>query len=162
MKTLGAIIIFLMELGILAGLIWKHIGLYEYTFTILLLLTSPGLVYLHRNALKKKNLSQMTRFALLFLTGPCVLLCVSLIVNLNRELKLGGTKDSIEMARREKVPNEFSNQWYKDTVKRKKSEMFIYVMLLASTLLLYERRYSSSRSPAMETTEAEKGRDNTS
>jgi hypothetical protein len=161
MKRLNTIVSWMVELGILAGLLWKLLGLYDLTVAflllvllLLLLLSLPVLALMHWIRwipFRINDLGQRVQLRLLLLTGPSLILSAFLILGLSMELKKiailrgGATKEMAAMAWKQGVPNENFQQWHKDHVERMKSERLIYAMLLASTCILYGNRYSSGR-----------------
>lgn len=155
MKKLVSIVGWIVELIILAGLLFKHLGFYDLTVAKILVLFSPVIAGAHWAALKRECLTKKGRLILFLLTGPCVLLAMSLILNINYELKkvaiLGGgpSKEMIEISN-ESLRSKFIPQWNEGTVERIRSERLIYAMLLASLCVLYGTRYSASRTQDVE------------
>jgi hypothetical protein len=144
-----------VELAILAGLLWKLLGLPDVTAAFLLLfgLLLSFLVYLVFGLLrwipwmprKKRDLAQRVPPRVAFLTSLCVLVSLFLILGLSMELRKvaiigGASKEMAAVARKEGVPAECFDQWFKDSVGRMKSDRLIYAMLLASIVMLGETR----------------------
>jgi hypothetical protein len=117
--------------------------------------------------LRKKHIAKKVRLKLLFLTGPSVFLCMSLVLGLTYELRkvaiAGGVPKRIagEIDRnKEKLPigkgdscemrvlseklSRYDVAYYLG-VERMKSEILIYAMLLATSCILYGNRYSLGR-----------------
>ncbi len=127
MKKIVSLIGLIIEFAILIGLLWKHFRLYDLTVAVVLLLIFPVLELGHWSVLKKQRFAQNVRLKLFFLTGPAIFLSMSLILNINFEMKKyaiirGASKEMAEEARKEGVPHEFYQQWIKDSVDRMKSE----------------------------------------
>ncbi|HUT29262.1 MAG TPA: hypothetical protein VMX13_05675 [Sedimentisphaerales bacterium] len=150
MKRLFTILCWAGELAILAGLLWKHLELYELgwydsSVLVVLLLFLPLLAYGHWMALRRKrDLSRKVELKLLLLTGPSVFFCVFLIIGLNFELKRAAmtaspNREMLETGRDQGLAHQGFPKW---KIERMKSERFIYAMLLASSCILYGNRYS--------------------
>ncbi len=135
------------ECLLLVVLIGTHTELYDFQAACLLLLASPALAVAHWLVLREKQLARPDRLRLFFLTGPCAILCLSLMLSLNHQLKfiaiLGGPPKEMSTATAG-VASECIEQWTADRVERMKSELGIYSMLLFSTCLLYESRFRES------------------
>jgi len=154
-KRLRIYLIFVVEVGIVAGLVLKHWTLYEFAVPKLLLFGSPILACAHWIALKRAHVPLRPALTLFLLTGPSLLLSMSLFLGRTYELRHvalvgGGTKELAEAARRAGVSNENSPQWVADAIERMHSERAIYAMLLASTFVLYVSRYSAARGGAIQ------------
>jgi hypothetical protein len=143
----------ILELAIVIGLLWKHSDLYEFTIAFYLLLAFPFLAFIQwrstTRGYKENCFGQSVRLKLFFLTGPAVLLCVSLIMSIEFQLqeykRLGGaSKEMGTVMVRKGVPREGIKQWQKDSIEKMKSDQIIYTMLGASMLLLYMNRCSNN------------------
>lgn len=130
------------ECLLLVVLVGVHKELYDFQAVWLLWIASPGLAAAHWLVFREKRLVRSNRLKLLFLTGPCVILCLSLILSLNHQLKtiaiLGGPPKEMSTA---VVASACVQQWTADSVARMNSERGIYSLLLISICLLYESRY---------------------
>jgi hypothetical protein len=189
MKTLGSIIGWIVELAIPVGLLWQGIKLYNLGWThfdlygvlniILLILL---IMFAHWLRLNKKQYPKRIYRKLLLRTGPSIILSFFLIIILAIEMinSYGLTYhfdialDKIE--KHSSLPKgkiTFESRLLSTRIpqrdvihylrfERLKSELLIYVMLLVTLCILYKTRTSSSRIPAMETTNAEQGKDDTS
>ncbi|MHC4154033.1 MAG: hypothetical protein ACYST6_03770 [Planctomycetota bacterium] len=172
MKRLRTIVSWTVELAIVAVLLWKHyqvyyLGWYDLDAMWCVLPASLVLLACHWGQLRQKHLPKKVRLKLLLLTGPAVLLCLSLILGLTYELnkvaRFGGVPKEVvaEVSRyKGKLPNPKGGNYerrvmseklsrrdvlYYLGVERVKSETLIYAMLLASTIILYGNRYSLGR-----------------
>ena len=144
----AALVSWSVEIVLLAGLLWKHIGLYYSLGSWLLLVLTPLLAFAHWKLLTNARIDTSQRLTLFFLTGPSLLLSVSLLAATTLELRtiifLGGPpKEMISVIT--DVPPECLPQWTNDAIERMKSELLIYAMLLASTCLLYSSRWATAR-----------------
>ena len=151
MKRLCTIVSWIVELAIVAGLVWKLSQLYDLSVPILLVLLSPFLALAHWINLRKKHLEKRVMLKLFFLTEPCVILSFSLLLNEVRDLttvarlRVGASKEMWAESLEKGGPQENFHQWFKDRVERMKSDGLLYAMLLASTCILYGNRYSLAR-----------------
>ena len=151
MKRLCTIISWIVELAIAAGLVWKLSQLYDLSVPRLLVLLSPFLALIHWINLRKKHIEKKVMLKLFFLTGPCVILSFSLLLNevidLTTVARLrGGISKEMRGEYLEKgVPHEYVDQWFKDRVERMKSDGLIYAMFFVSTCILYGNRCSLGR-----------------
>ena len=149
MNRLNTFASLILEVAILAGLLWEHIKLYNLPiiyFLLLLVLLSTLFVYLLWKEFKEKNVSRKVRHKLVCLTVPSLFLCLLLVIGISMDLKKvsivgGATKEMKEVAKKQGVEN--LSQWEKDTIEKMKSERIIYAMLLASIGILFEQRRSS-------------------
>jgi hypothetical protein len=121
------------ELVVVGLLLWKHEELYNLGEPFLALLAFAALVPGQWAALKRERLPVAIRRRLVFLTGPLVLLSLSLITHLGVELRrvaiVGGmTKEMSIAAKREGVLPGCDRQWAKDNTNRIKSEFILDVM----------------------------------
>jgi len=159
----------ILELAIPLVLLWKHYDLYDlgwYDLEVMgwLLVVTPFFLTIHLMQIKKKHLLKNVRLKLLFLTGPTLFLCMSLVLGLTYELRkvaiFGGVPKEIvaEVNRnKEKTLLEKGDNYETRFLSKKlsrldvvgflgieriKSEILIYAMLLASTCILYGHRYS--------------------
>ena len=149
MKKFYIIFGIISELVILIGLIWQHFGLDDIdTAILILLLATPFLAVAHWISNGKKQLTKLMRMKISFITLPSILLCFTLILSLayslNKDMRVGPSKEFRDMAIAEGVPVEQFLQWYNGKVEKMKSELLIYVILLVSLCLLYKARYSTS------------------
>jgi len=153
MKKIVLYIELLIELAIIVGLLWIHTQLYDYACSFLLLLIFPIIMICHWFLLRKKGFSKALQLKLFFLTGPIIILCISLILSINFELKRirlvgGSTKEMgmklVKMAQNkdDDYPDSIS-QWVNYNIKKMKSDTINYSMLLAGMCLLYSCRYNS-------------------
>lgn len=172
MRNLRILLTGIVELAVLVALIWKHKELYSLGISSLFLIpVIPVFVLCHWFFLKKRHrearLSQCIRMKLFFLTGPIVILCLSVLFSISYELikiKLAGgaTKEMgialTKMITTEKIkPPESVEQWMEYIIKKMKSDVVIYSMLLASTSLLYGSRYNSGKSNSSEVKDSNTG-----
>ena len=163
MKKCFTILIWVLEFSIVIVLIWRLFRLPDLTVPILLLVSSPFLALAHWIALKKKHLSKRTMLTLFFLTGPCIILSMSLI--LDRSLKLttsamldgGISKEEVEQAEKEEVPNECLHQWHKGNIESMKVELLLCAMLLATLIILYREHCLASRNQSVDNIDLESG-----
>ena len=145
------------ELAILIGLLWKHTDLYDFSYPFLLLLLLPVLIPFHWHLLrkyKKNRFSRPVQLKLFFLTGPSIILCLSLVVSINTDLErirlVGGSTKEMGMALTKMAKNKDVSypdsipQWVDYNVKKMKSDRIIYAMLFASMFLLYVSRCSKN------------------
>lgn len=158
MGKIKIIIGLIAEFAILIVLLWKHTDLYDFECLFILLLVSPILFIYHWFLLSKEHkrnrFTRAVQLKLFFLTGPSIILCLSLLLSINFELKrtriVGGADKEMGMALRKMALNKDENypdsipQWVKYNVKKMKSDMILYAMLLVSFCLLYKERYFSS------------------
>ena len=172
MKRIRTIVSWMVELAIVAVLLWKHyemycFGWYDFDALFLLLLLSPLFLGLHWVQLRKEHLPRKIRLKLFLLTGPAVFLCLTLIMGLTCRLKrvgvFGGVPKEVVAEvniNRGNPPNPKDNAYgtrfmseklsRSDVVsylalERMKSDGLLYAMLLASTIILYGNRYSLGR-----------------
>jgi hypothetical protein len=148
-----------VESVILGFLLWEHTRLHEMPCIFLPLL--PLLLFHHWWALRRERLAPSLRRKLLSLTGPCVLLSLSLVLSLSVSLRRiaivgGGTKEMVQASINERVPPNGLDQWMRDSIERMKSERLIYAMLLASMCLLYGSRWSTAKRDLSTSKEREK------
>jgi hypothetical protein len=167
MKKLSAIVILLVELAILAGLLWacsrlSDLGIQSIPMLIVLIML-PLLCVIHWGILRERHIENKTRLKLAFLTGPSIFLCILLTFCLSLQLKVIGigrsSKNAMHVAEEKGVPVQY---WRICNDERVESELLIYSMLLASLCIIYGNRYSVSRSQNMKHTYPKKGKDNTS
>ena len=169
MKRLRTIVSWIVELAIVAVLLWKHyemcyFGWYDFDALWLLPLLSPVLLCLHWWQLRKENLTRKIRLKLFLFTGPTVFLCISLLMGLTYKLKkivvFGSVpKEVVAEVNRNKgnPPNPKDNTYgtrvmseklsrsdvlFYLAVERMKSDGLLCATLLASTCFLYRNRYS--------------------
>jgi hypothetical protein len=154
MKSLTAIAVFGVELGILVGLCVRA---YDFSFfihphepgfvvpqvmvffacyaavgSVLWLVRRP--VYGGMSVLASRRLI-MHRL----LVSVCMAMSVMMILDLTLWLRMGDSKEMIDVANTERVPSEFHEQWFNNRIERMQSERWIYIMLFASMCLLYGR-----------------------
>ena len=135
----------LCEAAIAAVLVWKHTGLFDFTVPTALVVLSPALLVGHFAALKREGVPKEARLILGLLTGPCVLLTLSLVLSLGFQLKAvaiagGATKEMALNANSEGVTASCVQQWTNDTVTKMKSERMILLLLGVSLCLNYGTR----------------------
>ena len=152
MRRFAAFTGYAVEATILGGLLWEHTSLFDPGTLTPVLLLSPGVVFLHWAVLMNGRLASVTQRSLFLLTGPVVLLSLSMVLGLTFELAkiamLGGApKEMAWAAANEGVPPECHLQWTRDNIARMKSERLVYAMLLASACLLYASRWSGAVQP---------------
>ncbi len=172
MKRLNTIISWMVELAIVAVLLWKHydlyyLGWYDFDGVFILLLASPIVLIIYGVKLIEKHLPKKVRLKLFLLTGPTVFLCMSLVMGLSYELRkvavTGGVPIEVVAEvnkNKENPPNLKGHSYvlrvmsekltrsrvvYYLGVERAKSERIIYAMLLVITCILYGNRYSLGR-----------------
>ena len=142
----------IIEVAVLFGLLWEHLGLSIQSIPLVLLLISPILILFHwknlRKRFKENQISKSNRIMLFFLTGPAIYLSLSLLIStyypLVRILKFGDTKEIQSRWMQESVSAKGFEQWREDSVKKMKSDIILYSIILASLCLLYGCRYSSA------------------
>ena len=172
MKKLRTIVSWIVELAIAAVLLWKHydlyyLGWYDFAGLDTFLLVSPIVLVFHCAKLRERHLPKKVYLKLLFLTGPTVFLCMSLVMGLTYELRkvaiTGGVPIEVVAEvnkNKENPPNLKGHSYvlrvmsekltryrvvYYLGVERAKSEILIYAMLLVSTCILYGNRCSLGR-----------------
>jgi len=150
MKKLIAFTAVMLELGIIAGLLFKHLELY-HSIKLLFLLFIPILFFIHWVILNKELLTKKGHLTLLLLTGPCLILTFSLISNLSYDLKVASqfgspfSKEVVIIINKGTWRTKFIPQWKEGSIDKLRSERFIYIMLLMGTCILYGVRYSMYR-----------------
>jgi hypothetical protein len=164
MKKKVVIVGIILESAILIGLLYKHVDLYDYDCSFILLLISPLLLIFHWFVLnkerKKRRLSKALQLKLFFLTGPAIILCLSLILSINFELKrirlVGWSTKEMGMSLVKMAQNKDDNypdsitQWVNYNIKKMKSDIVLYSIIFASLCLLYGCRYLSVHNCALE------------
>ena len=137
----------------------KSFAMNDYECTMYLLITLPLLTIYHwfllRKEFKRNRFGREIQLKLFFLTAPSIILCLSLILSINFELKrirlVGGSTKEMGMTLIKMAQNKDQDypdsipQWVKYNVKKMKSDRIIYAILLASMCLLYSSRYGSSK-----------------
>ena len=136
-----------VEWVILGALLWEHSRLCE--FPCFLVLLAPILLFAHWVALREVKLAPGVRRRLVFVTGPCIFLSLSLVVSLNAELNHvaivgGGTKEMTQAALKLHIPDDGWAQWHRDEIQRMKTERRHFTMILLMTCLLYGSRYAAA------------------
>lgn len=172
MRTVRGIVIWTVELAIVAVLLWKHceiyyFGWYDLDALWLFPLLSPLFLYLHWRELRQESLPRKIRLKLLLLTGPAVFLCISLLIGLTLKLEKvmesGGVAEEVVAEvneHRGRPPNPKDNAYgtrfmseklsrsdvlFYLAVERMKSDALMCAVLFASTIILYGTRYSLGR-----------------
>ncbi len=149
-----------VESAILVALFWKYweagrqLRLSSGSWALLVACVAYGLGVLHQGMIfrdKRGTLFSDRRFErnvwmrLSFLTGPCAVMSVFLIVMLTFYLERGYSKGIVAAANLRGVPRDFVDQWCRDHLDRIRSERLTWVLLAASTCLLYVNRYLAAK-----------------
>jgi hypothetical protein len=136
----------MIDIAIILFLICEHLSdLVLNTASLSFLFACPALLFAHWALLKGAGLPPRVRRTLLWLTGPSLLLCLSLVLGIGYQLRAssmvgGATKEMAQAARREGVPPDCLRQWTTDAITIMIVKLKFLLVLILTIGLLYAHR----------------------